>query len=267
MENTENKRNNVKIIAIVLLIIAIITGVVLFFVLGKNEEKPSVNPNGDTNPVVDNPEVVNLVESGREKFKKEVTIYGDKYTDFFGNEHSFDIDVPYINLEGENVEKINKEILNLYQGFVDQYNECYTIVPNQTDKLACTIESHYIYTEVNNIISIVITKKYSDNLGVYNDEYYTFNVEKTTGERYSYDDLLKNKSYTRNDVKAKAVEEITRLATSSNFSVTDSGKNKTSNEANDTHPIYLTSDGKLNIVCNGYLDSNSNALPIIVVLD
>lgn len=268
MENNAEtvKKNNKNLIIIIGIAVVVLVAVVLAIVLGSG--KNSSSNTGNENKTTTKPAGVIIDLSHVVDGDYKADIKGDKYTDFFKKEHKFDIVVPKIKIDS--AESVNVEIEKLYRKFVNTYNECYNLSKNinieSGNKLACSIKVDYTSSVVGNIISILITKEYSDDLAVYNPEYYTFNFDTETGTLLTYSDLLAKHNYSKEAVAEKIMTAYNEFVkTAGDVTVTEEDRNKTLEAANGDNIAYVTTDGKIGIIYNCYISALSSK-PLLPVM-
>ena len=150
-EETKKKIKIIAIIAAVLLIILIVLS--LIFKSNENEEK--------------------FINAKDYIMEKETA-----YTESKGK-------MPIINLKGEEVKKINSEIMNKY----------YSVVYNEYD------EFNYEYTTYKDVLSLFIVVTYANDSEYGQIEYYTYNINVKENKVLTNKELYKYLNIDYNEIK------------------------------------------------------------------
>lgn len=97
--------------------------------------------------------------------KTDKVLKGEKYILEKSSDNS-DVKLPIVNLVGEDIDYVNKEIINVY----------YSVLYNENDFFQYEVD---IY---DNILSLLITATYSDDSEYGTIKYYSYNIDVRTSE-------------------------------------------------------------------------------------
>ena len=182
MENNNVvKKKNVGLRVLVFILIAVVLGLAGYIVYDKYDISISKKDNKDTK------ETENTSKKEETK-KEEKSILKDKDKEIVYTLGDYKYKkVPYINIDTEDAEKLNKKITN----FVDKNG-------NDTDYGEYKALDYVYYTN-DDVLSVVVFVKYPTP-----DRYYeTVNINTKTGEIVSNDDLLKLKKIDSTELSQK----------------------------------------------------------------
>lgn len=115
--------------------------------------------------------------------------------------YEYKYEIPQINLESEEVEKINKEILKKYEDKVDEMND------NQYIDMSCEGLS-YKYYENDGILSLVMVNP-TESGGYFNCK--TYNIDISEGKEINNVELLKRIDIAEKDLNDKILKAIDNL--------------------------------------------------------
>lgn len=114
-----------------------------------------------------------------------------------------DLVVPYININSNDAKQANKEIYQLYETLINDFNT------NSKEEINFTLVEYKSYIN-NNILSVVII---TESAGTWNSkhEYYTYNFDLTNGLKLSYEDVYKIAGFNSEDIDLKVEDSITTV--------------------------------------------------------
>lgn len=176
----EKKYHIMKTIMIILVIILVsLIGFLLYDQLYDNNnnesQKESNIKNSGSNNIVDNKKII---YDANYKYDVDVTSYSTSHDTYYIE----DIKVPYIDIDSEDVKKINNEIKNIFNDAVNNFKK------GVVDKMTYVDDCTYKYFTDDNILSVIITYGVGATDVVY-PKYYTYNIDLKTGNLMSYKDV------------------------------------------------------------------------------
>ncbi len=216
------KKNIILGIIIVLLVVAV--GVEGFFIWKLNEDQntevkeqtdevektqptePSTKPNElPKDEIIDgeikiskkysNPDEDELVYTYLTVTVEDKFNYNPEYDESY---YKYIYNIPQININSEDIEKINQEILKEYEDIINEMND------EQQINLGCE-GLIYEYYENDGILSLVMINK-TESGGVFNCK--TYNIEISTGKVIDNIELLKKMNIEESDVKETIIRDI-----------------------------------------------------------
>lgn len=206
--NKEKSRKGLVIINIILLLLVI--GLVLFILYDKkilfNKEEKVVEIKSDLNSeqlkIYNEFELVYNAEYAYE-------VSQNNYTDTKNNIRYYtDIVIPYININSEDVKKINEDIKELNDSLVKEYEN--NLINNEY-----YVKSNYTYVINNNILSLVIIITRNNESNQEYNEYKTYNINLDTKKKMTYLELLNSltikeidKKMTKKNIETLETEAI-----------------------------------------------------------
>lgn len=209
----------------------------------------------------DESNVINLIKD------KETNIQQELVTDVFtytgttkdGNNTSVSYKIPKININSDDVTKINSEI---DKKITSKAKESIKEIENGTS--IGLFKIYYNYYINDNILSVLIGLEYDADISTY----YTYNIDIKTGKRMSNEDILKIKNMTKKQFEEKLTNIYINEFLKSNGSIEkwtstqseskamyEAQYNRTISKSNcnsDTQMIYLDANGKINAVAKIY---------------
>ncbi len=165
-----------------------------------------------------------------------------KIEDKSDNNHEYEYEIPQINIESKEVEKINKKILNKYEKIIDEMNN------KQYLDLSCEGLT-YEYYENDGILSLVMVSP-TESGGYFECEIY--NIEISTGEEIDNDKLLEKINISEEDLKDKMLKTIDNLDMYKSDASDDSSMKSFKQEQKDKtkYKYETTSVDKLDLYLN-----------------
>lgn len=195
------KSKKVIFAIIIIILIAVIGGIIIFNNInnkGKSQKEENVNQE----------QLSNQVNSSEQKL-----VYDAKYTNnltqtsyinIFNQKYSVeDLKVPYINLDSEDAKKVNNEIKNLYQKFLEIFQENLDDIAN--GKMSNDCKSNYNSYINGNTLSVVIDIQYGERLY---KNYYTYNFDLVTLKLLSYEEVYKRAGFTDENITSRVENAI-----------------------------------------------------------
>ena len=206
--NKEKSRKGLVIINIILLLLVI--GLVLFILYDKkilfNKEEKVVEIKSDLNSeqlkIYNEFELVYNAEYAYE-------VSQNNYTDTKNNIRYYtDIVIPFVNINSEDVKKINEDIKELNDSLVKEYEN--NLINNEY-----YVKSNYTYVINNNILSLVIIITRNNESNQEYNEYKTYNINLDTKKKMTYLELLNSltikeldKKITKKNIETLETEAI-----------------------------------------------------------
>lgn len=260
------KNKKVIFAIIIIILIAVIGGFIIFSNInnkGKSQKEENVNQE----------QLSNQVNSSEQKL-----VYDAKYTNnltqtsyinIFNQKYSVeDLKVPYINLDSEDAKKTNNEIKNLYQKFLEIFQENLEI--RAKGKMTNDYKSNYNSYINGNTLSVVIDIQYGERLY---KNYYTYNFDLVTLKLLSYEEVYKRVGFTDENITSRVENAIRNCDIYKEYNQDDAQKciQKTIKSYNEKSlkdigiggidseyylGYYLNKEGKLDIII--YFDINAD---------
>ena len=206
--NKEKSRKGLVIINIILLLLVI--GLVLFILYDKkilfNKEEKVVEIKSDLNSeqlkIYNEFELVYNAEYAYE-------VSQNNYTDTKNNIRYYtDIIINFVNINSEDVKKINEDIKELNDSLVKEYEN--NLINNEY-----YVKSNYTYVINNNILSLVIIITRNNESNQEYNEYKTYNINLDTKKKMTYLELLNSltikeldKKITKKNIETLETEAI-----------------------------------------------------------
>ena len=193
--NKEKSRKGLVIINIILLLLVI--GLVLFILYDKkilfNKEEKVVEIKSDLN-------------------SEQLKIYNE-FELVYNAEYAYEVSQnnytdPYVNINSEDVKKINEDIKKLNDSLVKEYEN--NLINNEY-----YVKSNYTYVINNNILSLVIIITRNNESNQEYNEYKTYNINLDTKKKMTYLELLNSltikeidKKMTKKNIETLETEAI-----------------------------------------------------------
>lgn len=257
------KKNIILGIIIALLIVAV--AVEGFFLWKQNDDKKKEEGKGDTEQVEQTPSPEPSKEP--KKLPNDETLDGEnfkiskKYSNSNSNElvytyltvtveekrdieeqniYEYKYEIPQINLESKEIEKINKEILEKYENIIDKVNEK-QFIDFESEAL------YYEYYENNGILSLVMIDT-AEAGGAYLSK--TYNIDISAKKEIDNAKLLEKVDVTENDLNKKiikAIENLEMYKSNNDFEKGQKDKsiNKYKNVSADEITLYINEKNNL----------------------
>lgn len=179
-----------------------------------------------------------------------------------------DIVVPYLNIDAPAAQKINNEIKDLYENFMNMYNEFsqenLNLDLDNTESYDY-IKSKYTYTINNDLLSILIKVSYTGRGSSVAEDYYAFNYDMKENKTLFLEDLCKRYGIIYEDA-IKKVNETLDISFDKNFDFVDFSSLELREESDEYIKLnkeYFANQVK-NKKENVYIDE-TNQLNIIVL--
>ncbi len=257
------KKNIILGIIIALLLVAVV--VEGFFLWKQNSDKKKEEGKGDTEQVEQTPSPEPSTKP--KELPKDETLDGEnfkiskKYSNPKENElvytyltvtveekrdieeqniYEYKYEIPQINLESKEIEKINKEILEKYENIIDKVNEK-QFIDFESEAL------YYEYYENNGILSLVMIDT-AEAGGAYLSK--TYNIDISAKKEIDNAKLLEKVDVTENDLNKKiikAIENLEMYKSNNDFEKGQKDKsiNKYKNVSADEITLYINEKNNL----------------------
>lgn len=212
----------------------------------------------------DESNIINLIKDKETNVEQELVTDAFTYTGKPGYEDiSISYKVPKININSDDVTKINSEI---DKEITSKAKESIKEISNGTS--IGLFKIYYNYYINDNVLSVLIGLEYDADIR----NYYTYNIDIKTGKRMSNEDILKIKNMTKKQFEEKivnaykneflkgygSIEKWTSTQDSwqsESKAMYEAQYNRTISQSNcnaDTQMIYLDANGKINVVAKIY---------------
>lgn len=263
----KNVGTTILIIFLVILVLGL-GGYILYDKVIKTEKEENKTFN-ESNKIEEKKKLVDKIDPNRDWVYDAEYPYTNQKTDFTMNGKDFhitNIKVPYINIKGEEITKINAQIRDI---FIQA-----TAVFEQTSKGEPVIIDHCDYSSTihDNVLSINFLYAIGGaDLPI--PKYYTYNIDLKTGNILSYNEVREKFGFTSGDKIEKAITTaVENQFASSKFTepsagyVTKSIQNYNDSISNNTLAYYIDPNKNLNIAVGIEIPaSTSGRLQIITV--
>lgn len=210
--------------------------------------------------ITDESAVVNLINKKEENTSKDLVTDALTYTGKIEENITISYKVPKININSEDVAKINSEIESKVTTKAKK-----AINDINTSDYTALFKVYYNYYTNNNILSILIGVVYDEEL----KDYITYNIDIKTGKQLSNEDILKVKNMTKKDFEEKLINAcknifLSKYGTVEKWISTQSNKDKkfyqenfdkiisSSNCNADNQNIYLDKNKNINVAAKIY---------------
>ena len=215
-EKTDVKAIVIYTIAIISCIIAIIIVCITQF-LGKNrlEEILSIGSSGASKQEIDeqvlisefdnifNNQLENNNFSGNVKKQEEdkdiIYTYYDK-TESKKNSYELNLQIPYINIENEIIEKYNNEIKETFQ------KKAENVLATQNKNIIYTVK--YQATIEDNILSVIIKSELKEGASAQRQIIKTYNYDLNSNKEISLEEMILRKGFKQDEVQRKIRDRI-----------------------------------------------------------
>ena len=197
----KNKKVIFAFIGIIIILIAVIGGIIIFNNINNKKELPKKE-------VTNQEQLSNQVNSSEQKLVYDAKYINNltqtSYINGFNQKYSVeDLKVPYINLDSEDAKKVKNEIKNLYQKFLEIFQENLDDIAN--GKMSNDCKSNYNSYINGNTLSVVIDIQYGERLY---KNYYTYNFDLVTLKLLSYEEVYKRAGFTDENITSRVENAI-----------------------------------------------------------
>lgn len=212
LEDESEKNKKLKIMYIIIIsicVVAVIATVVIQIV----KKLPSKEPQIDTSILERYKEdfekiftnKVNYLKNNEYKItrideSKQIVYTGYENKDNKVSDYNLDVNIPYINIKNETVEKFNKDIKDTFE------QKAKNILSTQSQNIIYNVD--YCAYVTNNILSLVVRSTLKEGENTQREIIQTYNYNLTTQKEVTFEDLLNFKNITRQDAGNKIKSEI-----------------------------------------------------------
>ena len=134
------------------------------------------------------------------KTEEEIVYLGYKNNESKVNDFELDVNIPYININNEIIEKFNEQIKDTFE------KKAKSILNSQNNNAIYTV--NYSAYVTNNILSLIIRSTLKEGANPQRDIIQTYNYDLTNQKEYTIDDMLNAKGITKKEANQKIKEEI-----------------------------------------------------------
>lgn len=132
--------------------------------------------------------------------EKEIVYMGYQNTDKKANNYDLNVNIPYINIENDTIEKFNKEIKETFE------KKAKNILNNINNNTIYSVKYKVYVT--NNILSVVIRSTLKEDNNPQRDIVQTYNYDLEKHKECKIDDMLEMKGITAQEANKKISEGI-----------------------------------------------------------
>ena len=209
-----------KVFIIIIFAICIIAITISAFIQITNNSKKAENEENiviDTTVLIENFNNIfenkvnyqnNQINVSKEKYDKELvyTIYSNQ--EVKENFYELNVNIPYVNIDNENVKKINTEISNLF------YNKAINVL-SETDKNIIYDVSYKAYVN-DNILSLIIKATLKESNNPQREIIKTYNYNLSSNEELDINKILESRNVSKEYAQSKIYETINNASDNAN---------------------------------------------------
>ena len=212
LEDESEKNKKLKIMYIIIISIcvaAVIATVVIQIVKNLPSKEPQIDTSilerykEDFEKIFTNK--VNYLKNNEYKItrideSKQIVYTGYENKDNKVSDYNLDVNIPYINIKNETVEKFNKDIKDTFE------QKAKNILSTQSQNIIYNVD--YCAYVTNNILSLVVRSTLKEGENTQREIIQTYNYNLTSQKEVTFEDLLNFKNITRQDAGNKIKSEI-----------------------------------------------------------
>ena len=212
LEDESEKNKKLKIMYIIIIsicVVAVIATVVIQIVKNLPSKEPQIDTSilerykEDFEKIFTNK--VNYLKNNEYKItriyeSKQIVYTGYENKDNKVSDYNLDVNIPYINIKNETVEKFNKDIKDTFE------QKAKNILSTQSQNIIYNVE--YCAYVTNNILSLVVRSTLKEGENTQREIIQTYNYNLTSQKEVTFEDLLNFKNITRQDAGNKIKSEI-----------------------------------------------------------
>ena len=136
------------------------------------------------------------------KTEEEIVYLGYKNNESKVNDFELDVNIPYININNEIIEKFNEQIKDTFE------KKAKSILNSQNNNAIYTV--NYSAYVTNNILSLIIRSTLKEGANPQRDIIQTYNYDLTNQKECTIDEMLELKGITKKEANQNIKEEIKR---------------------------------------------------------
>lgn len=259
------KKNKGLVILNIILVLALISlgGYILWDKSNQKKEEKEVTK--ETTVKKEEKKVIDKIEETRDwvyDASYPYTVSTSHFTLDGKRFHVTDIKVPYINIKSVEIEKINKQIQDIFNQAIAIFEQASKGLPVIIDK--CDY-STYIH---DNLLSIFFLYSAGDTNSP-TIKYYTYNIDLKTGKLLSYNKVREMFNYTSDDTvksKIKTYIEDEFPMDSNKESIEATLQNYTTSMNDGSLPFYIDANQNLNIITKVVTASSTSGQKEIITI-
>ncbi len=212
LEDESEKNKKLKIMYIIIIsicVVAVIATVVIQIVKNLPSKEPQIDTSilerykEDFEKIFTNK--VNYLKNNEYKItrideSKQIVYTGYENKDNKVSDYNLDVNIPYINIKNETVEKFNKDIKDTFE------QKAKNILSTQSQNIIYNVD--YCAYVTNNILSLVVRSTLKEGENTQREIIQTYNYNLTSQKEVTFEDLLNFKNITRQDAGNKIKSEI-----------------------------------------------------------
>lgn len=131
---------------------------------------------------------------------KDVVYTSAEKKEIIPNKYDLDVEIPQINIEGDEIQRCNSEIKNLFQ------NKAASILTNSEIYTVYSVKYHVYIND--NIISLIIKANLKEGTDPEREIIKTYNYDVQDKKILSISDIIEKQNLNKNEVQEKISEEI-----------------------------------------------------------
>ena len=209
------KKTRIIIFAIIISICAIAIGIGLYIQITESDYKEAIEKSNNVAEMSDD-EIISIKNHFDNIFQNDITgtnesiqkkdensdiVYvSAQKTEFIPNKYDLDVQIPQINIEGNEIDKCNSEIIKLFQ------NKAATILSKADEYTVYSVKSH---TYINgNVLSLMIKANLKEGTKPEREIIKTYNYDLENKTLLTINDIIEKMDLDKNEIQNKINEEI-----------------------------------------------------------
>lgn len=212
LEDESQKNKKLKIMYIIIIaicVIALIATVIIQIVKNLPSKEPQIDTSilqrykDDFEKIFTNK--VNYLKNNEYKITKidetkQIVYTGYENKEIKVSDYNLDVNIPYINIKSEVIEKFNKDIRDTFE------QKAKSILSTQSQNIIYNVD--YCAYVTNNMLSLVVKSTLKEGENTQREIIQTYNYNLENQQEITFEDLLNFKNITRQDAGNKIRAEI-----------------------------------------------------------
>ena len=211
---------------------------------------------------------VNYLENNSYKISKveaneEIIYVGYHNNESKINDFELDVNIPYININDNIIEKFNTQIKEIFE------KKAKSILNSQNNNVIYTV--NYSAYVSNNILSLIVRSTLKEGSNPQRDIIQTYNYNLTTQKEYTIDEMLEIKGITKKEANQKIKGEIKKAQEKSEelqkLGYSTYARDYTSDmySINNVTEYFIGKDNALYIIYAYGNENNTNEMDVVVM--
>ena len=275
LEDESEKNKKLKIMYIIIIsicVVAVIATVVIQIVKNLPSKEPQIDTSilerykEDFEKIFTNK--VNYLKNNEYKItrideSKQIVYTGYENKDNKVSDYNLDVNIPYINIKNETVEKFNKDIKDTFE------QKAKNILSTQSQNIIYNVD--YCAYVTNNILSLVVRSTLKEGENTQREIIQTYNYNLTSQKEVTFEDLLNFKNITRQDAGNKIKSEIKSVESKVNelsqlgYKIYQRNSNSDIYKLDDISEYFIGEDDVIYVIFAYGNKSNTNEKDIILL--